>query len=456
MYRQLAPLLADLRADLRGTLPDLAGKVNADRLLDAYVEQLILYVGVDIANDSATAVALNGHGEMLASLDPFANEPLGFTQFSAWVDRLSSDHGARVVAVAAECTGVYYEEFWRYLYQATSYAQVLYNPRTTKHMGEVVSVKVRDDLVDAHLLAQQLRLGSTPESLPLQDPSLAAARDCARFVRDTAKSITRKKSQLKALVRTYNPALYRAFRGSKLYTRAGVALLRQHLFPQDIAALGEDGLAAFLAEHGLDDPGKARALLQAAKACFPRVPFAQVIRFRVQDLLDDIQRLRKRRTSYLKQGYQLIESRPETSIVRAIWGAGEVITLSLIAEIGDVSRFANGDQLASFLGLTSSKHVSGTTLHVTKRITKQGSPVGRYAAVQLAKSLSRTVPKYIAMYERIKARKPRGQAHFIALVAVARDFVSNVLYDMLTYHRPFYVEVDAYRAYRATRQQMVA
>ena len=92
MYRELTPLLAALRADLESTLPDVAGKVNPDRLLDAYVEQLILYIGVDIANDTATAVALDGRGEMLDSLVEFANEPVGFGRFKAWVDGLCSVH----------------------------------------------------------------------------------------------------------------------------------------------------------------------------------------------------------------------------------------------------------------------------------------------------------------------------------------------------------------------------
>ena len=43
----------------------------------------------------------------------------------------------------------------------------------------------------------------------------------------------------------------------------------------------------------------------------------------------------------------------------------------------------------------------------------------------------------------------RGSAnHFIALVAVARDFVSNVLYDMWRNQRPFFLDVSDYRAYR--------
>jgi hypothetical protein len=61
--------------------------------------------------------------------------------------------------------------------------------------------------------------------------------------------------------------------------------------------------------------------------------------------------------------------------------------------------------------------------------------------------LSQRVPKYQAMYQRIKGRKPPRQGHGIALVAVARDFVTNVLYDMWRSQRPFFLEVEDYRAY---------
>jgi len=66
----------------------------------------------------------------------------------------------------------------------------------------------------------------------------------------------------------------------------------------------------------------------------------------------------------------------------------------------------------------------------------------------VAQHLSQRVPRYQAMYQRIKQRKPPGKGHFIALVAIARDFVSNVLYDMWLNQRPFFMEVSDYRAYR--------
>ena len=78
----------------------------------------------------------------------------------------------------------------------------------------------------------------------------------------------------------------------------------------------------------------------------------------------------------------------------------------------------------------------------------KGSPNGCYAAVNVAQHLSRYVPRYQAMYQRIKGRKPPRKGHFIALVAIARDFVTNVLYDMWRHQRPFFLEVEEYRAYR--------
>ena len=88
---------------------------------------------------------------------------------------------------------------------------------------------------------------------------------------------------------------------------------------------------------------------------------------------------------------------------------------------------------------------------LARHITKQGPPNARFAAVNLAGKLCRYVPKYQQMYQRIKRRKPPRKGHFVALVAIARDFVSNVLYDMWLNQRPFFLEVEEYRAYK--RQQ---
>ncbi len=450
MYRELQPFREALSQELKATLPPASAGIDPNKLLETYLDRLTMFIGVDVADQTFTALALDAGRETLGSLDGCANEPGGFQRFIAWARALRDQHGLRIIAVAGETTGVYYWALWDFLGKQPDVARVLYNPRTTEHMGEVLSKKVRNELVDALLLAEQLRLGSTPEVLLRDDANLLTARYYSRAARDLAQQVNRKKNQLRALLRAYCPPVCQVFPGGKLHHPAVYALLQEYVFPADFLQAGSETLTAILTAHCHDIFGSNEAdqLLVASRQAVTRSIGQEAIRRLVRDHIQDITTFQERKALYLKTGYALIKDRKETELLRTVKGAGVSNTLALVSEIGDVSRFSSGEHLASFLGLTTSKHISGATLFQSKRITKQGSPNGRYAAVNVAQHLIRWVPRYQAMYKRIKDRKPPRKGHFVALVAVARDFVSNVLYDMWCNQRPFFVEVDEYRSYR--------
>ena len=459
MYQELLPLQEQLAEELQETVaPQGLPGMDPEKLLKAYIGQLTLYVGVDTSNETLTPVVIDDAGEILDSLVDCDNDPQGFERFKAWAEEVRAQHQARIVVVGSECTGVYYEEFWRYLKQHTDYARVLYNARTTEHMGEVLSTRVRDDQIDVYLIAEQLRLGSTPEAQPGEDLALLEARTCSRFARNIAKEINRKKNQTKSLIRTFNPAFYRAFPKEKFWSAPAQALLKKYIFPEDFIAAGVEQITAELqaASRGTLGRPEAEALIKGCQTCFASPGQRNPVRQRIADLTEDIARLKKRQRFYLKSGYRGIENRPETSLVRAICGAGISNTLAIVSELPDAGRFPDGEHLASFLGITTSKHISGTTLFSSKHITKQGSPNARFAVVNLAGHLPCKVPRYAAMYQRIKNRKPPRKGHYVAVVAVARDFVTNVLYDMLTNQRPFFIEVEDYKRYRQQQQRKAA
>jgi transposase len=455
MYRELQPFREALSRELKARLfPAVAG-VDPNKLLETYLDRLTMYIGVDVADQTFTALALDAGKEILGSLEGCANDPHGFQPFVTWARDLRDQHGLRIMVIAGETTGIYYWALWDFLGGQPDVARVLYNPRTTEHMGEVLSKKVRNELVDALLLAEQLRLGSTPEVLLQEDTDLLTARYYSRAARDLAQQINRKKNQLRALLRAYCPPLSQVFPGSKLHHPAVYALLHDYLFPDEFVQAGAEALATTLTAHcdtafGLTE---AQQLVEMCRQALIRPIGRDVIRHLVHAHTQDITTFQQRQAFYLKTGYALIEHRQETALLRTVKGAGVSNTLALVSEIGDVQRFPSGEHLASFLGLTTSKHISGATLFQAKRITKQGSPNGRYAAVNVALHLSHRVPRYQVMYQRIKDRKPPRKGHFIALVAIARDFVSNVLYDMWHDRRPFFLEVSDYRDYRRKNQR---
>jgi transposase len=449
MYRELHSLRQALREELKGTLPPLTG-VDPDKMLETYLNQLTLYVGLDVADKTVTLLAMNANQEELGHLLDAPNTRPGYAQIGDWLERLRVQHHLRIIAVAGETTGVYYWGVWDSLAQRPNVARVLYNPRTTAHMGEVLSKRVRTELVDALLLAEQLRLGSTPEVVLTDNAELLSARLCSRAARDAAQMINRRKNQLRSLLRGYNPMISQVFPGSKFHHPAVYAVLQQYVFPNEFVTAGVEALTTILTEHSRSAFGteQAQKLVELCQGYLARPIRPEIVRQRVHDLIEEITLTRKHQQAMLKAGYALIKDRPEAIVLKASTGAGISNTLALVSELGDIKRFPDGEHAASFLGLTTSKHISGTSIYHSKHITKQGAPNGRYAAVNMALHLAVRVPKYQAMYKAIKSRKPPRKGHFVALVAIARDFVTNVLYDMWRYNRPFFIKVEDYRQYR--------
>jgi transposase len=69
--------------------------------------------------------------------------------------------------------------------------------------------------------------------------------------------------------------------------------------------------------------------------------------------------------------------------IQQIPGVGVTLAAIFVAEIGDVHRFASARDLCSWAGLTPRHRESDTTVH-RGRITKQGSTLVRWAAVEAA------------------------------------------------------------------------
>lgn len=72
---------------------------------------------------------------------------------------------------------------------------------------------------------------------------------------------------------------------------------------------------------------------------------------------------------------------PVVDALRALRGVNTTIAVTLVAEIGDMSRFSNPRQLMAWLGLVPSEHSSGNTIR-RGRITRTGNALARTMMVE--------------------------------------------------------------------------
>lgn len=107
-------------------------------------------------------------------------------------------------------------------------------------------------------------------------------------------------------------------------------------------------------------------------------------------------------------------------------GVGLIIALTVLAAVGDISRFPAAKQLVGYAGLGARVHDSGQS-HYTGRITKAGRRDLRVVMIEAAHTAARTHPHWQADFERLEPRLGRKKA----IVAVARKLLV-VVWHVLT------------------------
>lgn len=131
---------------------------------------------------------------------------------------------------------------------------------------------------------------------------------------------------------------------------------------------------------------------------------------------------------FAKLARRRLAADPGFTAVQTIPGIGPVLGAVFVAEIGDITRFDRAEQLSCWAGLTPKHHESDTKVR-RGRITKQGSRLVRWAAIESVKSLPKT-----STVGQVRDRVAERRGRNIGAVAAARRQVEYVFYALRDHH----------------------
>jgi hypothetical protein len=112
---------------------------------------------------------------------------------------------------------------------------------------------------------------------------------------------------------------------------------------------------------------------------------------------------------------------PRVVLLIQLPGIGLITAMTLLAAIGDISRFPSANHLVGYAGLGARVHDSGQT-HRSGRITKAGRRDIRSAMVETAHSACRSHPHWQAEQDRLVPRLGKNKT----TVAIARKILVTV------------------------------
>ena len=193
--------------------------------------------------------------------------------------------------------------------------------------------------------------------------------------------------------------------------RAALVAMRTGLKVRVRAVLGERGIAA--PQSLWTRPGRQWL------ATVPLPPTHRLVVDNVCVLLDTVERV-------IGDVEREIRRRawPDERVkaLMAIHGIGLITAMTLVAEIGDINRFATARKLCSWAGLTPRVRNSDTTVRHGP-VSKMGSPVLRWVLGEAAQVAKRQ-PPYADTYADIARRRGRN----IATTAVARRLLARAFH----------------------------
>jgi transposase len=323
-------------------------------------------VGMDLHRRRSVLVRMTETGEALETVR-ISNDP---------------EYLRQVMVRAGEAPEVVLEATYGWYWAADTLAEL----GATVHLAHPLGVKmfsyrrVKNDERDAADLADLLRMGRLPEAW-IAPP---ATRELRELVRHRAKLVGLR-SNLKCQIHA-------------VLAGAGVRVGMTDLF----------GVAGRQLLSRVELPTAARARVNSVGRLI------EVMDFEVE--------------VFGKLLAGRLREHPGYLAIQVIPGIGPVLAAVFVAEIGDVGRFPGPAPLASWAGLTPKHHESDTTVH-RGRITKQGSRLVRWAAVEAVQHLPAHT-RLGQVRDRVAARRGRN----IGVVAAARELTGLVYYGLRDGH----------------------
>lgn len=111
----------------------------------------------------------------------------------------------------------------------------------------------------------------------------------------------------------------------------------------------------------------------------------------------------------------------DARLLMSVPGVGPLVAVCLVAQIGDIKRFASPGKLCSYAGLVPRVHESGQSRR-SGGITRMGRRSLRWAMSMAAMSASNLDGPFKAFKSQLCERRPRG----VAMVACARKMLAAV------------------------------
>jgi transposase len=391
-----------------------------------------LFVGIDVSSKNNVAYLMKPDGSKHSSFSVQNNLGGAKLLSERIVSALSSMRLSDVV-IGLEATSIYGDNLVYALREDGGLGRFrrkihVLNPKQVKKFKEAYpDLPKKNDWVDAFVIADHLRFGRIAKEVYMDDYRYQALRTLTRARFDVIQNLTREKQRFAnyLFLKCSGMAQDKGIQNTSATT---IALMERFETVDNLANADLDDLTAFVAETGrgrFADPESTAKAVQAAARGSYRLPKT------VNDTVNQAMAVSIASMRALKEQVKVLDKAIEQQFeiipntLTSIPGVGKVYSAGIIAEIGDIHRFASQASVAKFAGLVWTQHQSGEFEAEHSRMIKSGNRYLRYYLLEAANSVRRCDSEFRRYYD-LKFKEVNKYQHKRALALTARKLVRLV------------------------------
>ena len=382
-------------------------------------------VGVDVSNGWSTVAVLRSKTDIV--IRPF-NVTHNSQGFASLLEKLGALDGE--VRVVMEHTGNYYESIANVLHKSGLWVSAV-NPLLIRNYGDNSLRSVKTDKADAKKIArytldnwEELRQYSPMDTIRYQLKTLNRQFQLA------SKNRTACSNNLIALMEQSYPGVRSLFSspvrsdGSQKWVDFANAFWH-------VDCVAKLSLNAFTVKyqkwckrHGYNfSEAKAAAIHENARTLFPLVPKSETTKLLVREAITQLNTISHTAEVFRAEMKRLAAQLPEYDTVMAMTGVGPSVGPQLMAEIGDVRRFAQKSSLVAFAGIDPGRDDSGSKVSNKGRIGKRGSPHLRKTLFVIMSILLQLKPEKDPVYQFLDKKRFEGKPFYVYTTAGGTKFL---------------------------------
>jgi len=392
------------------------------------------YVGIDVAKEKHYVCILDDTGEFAVKPFWIYTDILGLRRLVEKLADLSLDNDDFIIGV--ESTGAYSENLYAYITDSDYEVILLNSYQTAKYRDFSTLKKIKNDAIDAYVIAELLSTGKYKESHISNDAyhSLKVLGRTRKSLMDKIKTIKR---EISTVMATVNPEITKVF--PNIFTKTALEVMKVYPTATHIAQATPKKLTRLFrhikGNNFSEDKAKylidlAQTSVYAGRACKARASllssYIKILELYCQEKKDIELQIK-----------QLIEEEIDTldntvENLQSIPGVSDKTISAILGECGDLKRFNSAKAFIGYLGLYPTQYQSGNALSVG-RLAKRGIPIAKHALYMAAVGSVLHNPQLNKIFrDKISSGKSKKEA----LIIIAKK-IAAMMYSIVNHNKPY-------------------